>query len=258
VFAPMPVLSAAANVDVAGQVQQVRDATTLQLRTQLEPFTGPARSLELRTAEGAAAAEIVRHAREWDADLLVMGTHGRSGFDRFALGSVTEKVLRKAVCPVLTLPPGAQHGNAPASYRHVLCPVDFCEGSAASLELGVALAAREGAVVTVLHVVETLGTEEGTADVNLSTLRRLQCENARGDLEKMVAIHAKGAAVPIEQFVSAGRPHREILRWAAEQHADLIVMSTQGRGPIDLTLFGSTTNQVVRRATCPVVTVRMR
>jgi nucleotide-binding universal stress UspA family protein len=208
---------------------------------------------------GDAATEIVRHARDIDADLVVMGTHGRSGFDRFTLGSVTEKVLRKASCPVLTLPPGAARVVEAVEYRRVLWPTDFSEPSEWALDFAVSIAERTKGVVLALHVVETpagdpLGPESPEYE---AAFRRYQCDRAKNDLHELVDQNL-AARCQIDEAVVPGKPYEEILRMAADRSADVIVIGVRGRGSVDLTLFGSTTNQVVRRATCPVITLRGR
>jgi nucleotide-binding universal stress UspA family protein len=89
-----------------------------------------------------------------NADLLVMGTHGRSGFEQLLLGSVTEKVLRKASCPVLTVP--RRHPDAvpetPVLFKEILCPVDFSDCSMRALNHAMSLAQEADAHLTVLHV----------------------------------------------------------------------------------------------------------
>lgn len=232
-----------------------RAVTTRDLQTMLAPFATAGSGPHLHTTEGNAAAEIVRQARELDADLLVMGTHGRSGFDRFALGSVAEKVLRKSPCPVLTLPPGAGPLTQEVAFRTILCPVDFSTDSAHALDFAVALASRVDGTVTALNIVDALdGEPEPLAPAYIAEFRRQQRQAAQTALLNMIATRADAARVTA--MVALGRPHREILRVAAEQASDLIVMGVRGRGPIDLTLFGSTANQVVRRATCAVLTIR--
>ncbi len=232
-----------------------RAATTHELQTMLARFaaTGPAPHLQI--AEGNATAEIVRHARELHADLIVMGTHGRSGFDRLALGSVAEKVLRKSPCPVLTLPPGAGPLTPEVAFRTLLCPVDFSSDSARALDFAVALASRVDGTVTALNIVDALdGDPEPQTPAYIVEFRRQQRQAAQTALLDLIATRA--GAVQVTGVVALGRPHREILRVAAEQASDLIVMGVRGRGPVDLTLFGSTANQVVRRATCAVLTIR--
>ena len=105
--------------------------------------------------EGQAAAEIADMAISMNADLLVIGTHGRSGFERLLLGSVTEKVLRKARCPVLTVPrrlPDAVPAGA-VLYKRILCPVDFSASSLHALKYATSLAQESDGQLTVLHVV---------------------------------------------------------------------------------------------------------
>ena len=212
------------------------------------PYETGGAGLRVHTAEGDAALEIVRHATELRADLLVMGTHGRSGFDRFTLGSVTEKVLRKAPCPVLTLPPGAASTPLDVAYRQLVCPTDFSSSSDRGIDVALSFARNANARVTVLHVVE--GPDEDGEPVQPDRI-----DAGRRALHAFLAAHA-GAVGHAEELVAVGKPHQEILRVAAEQQADLIVIGVRGRGAVDVTLFGSTTNQVVRRAACPVLTMR--
>lgn len=92
--------------------------------------------IETVVREGAAAAEIAQEATRINADLLVIGTHGRSGFERLLLGSVAEKVLRKATCPVMTVPgrlPDAGPAD-PVLFKRILCPVDFSQSSLHALK----------------------------------------------------------------------------------------------------------------------------
>jgi len=105
--------------------------------------------------EGTAAAVILARAEELPADLIVLGTHGRSGFERLVLGSVTEKVLRKSSCPVLSVPPRV-HGVAhrPPLFTRILCAVDFSDCSVSALAYAMSIAQEADAHLTVLHVME--------------------------------------------------------------------------------------------------------
>lgn len=238
------------------QIPEAREVITKELRTLVEPFTADGNRIQLHTSEGDAAKAIVRYADEWAADLLVIGTHGRSGFDRFTLGSVAEKVLRKASGPVLTLPPGVARTVGEVAYRNILCPTDFSHCSESALDLAVALGLKADAAITALHVIEALdGEQELNGPPYIAELRRRQCETERESLRELTSART-AAGSRIAELVVLGRPHLEIVRVATERRADLIVMGVRGRGSVDLALFGSTTNQVVRRATCPVITVR--
>ena len=118
--------------------------------------SAPGITIEAAVREGSAAAEILDQAAGMKADLLVIGTHGRSGFERLVLGSVAEKVLRKASCPVMTVPkrlPDAMP-TGPVVYNRILCPVDFSESSLHALKYAISMAKEADGRLTVLHVVE--------------------------------------------------------------------------------------------------------
>ena len=206
---------------------------------------------------GAPAAVIVDQAVARRPDVLVMATHGRRGFDRLMLGSVTEGVLRKAPCPVLTVPPDAPESPAAVVVKTILCPIDFSPASLQALGFAVDLARRVNASLTALQVVEWLTEEEPRqlAPFDVEEYRAHLMKDTRERLDALLAQQPRierGATAR----VGAGRPYREVLRVAEEESADLIVMGVQGRGGPALAAFGSTTQQVVRAATCPVLTVR--
>ena len=236
-------------------VPEARKAIEDELRLLLAPLSSTGVTLRTRIAVGNTAAEIVRQAAERDVDLVVMGTHGRSGFDRLTLGSVAEKVLRKAPCPVLTIPPGAARTTTEVSVRRILCPTDSSPCSERAMDFALSLADRADAAVTALHVVETIETRPELSGA-MTELQTRRCDTELRFLEAINAARAGGTG--ITNVVTLGRPYLEILRLVEERAIDLVVMGVRGRGSVDMALFGSTTNHVVRRATCPVVTVGAR
>jgi nucleotide-binding universal stress UspA family protein len=132
-----------------------RDQLLADTRRFVEAESAPGITIETLVREGNAAAEILDQAASMNADLLVIGTHGRSGLDRILLGSVAEKVLRKASCPVLTVPkrlPDAVPAG-PILYKRILCPVDFSDCSLHALEYALSMAQEADAQLIVLHVV---------------------------------------------------------------------------------------------------------
>lgn len=256
--------------------------------TRISAHVPPGVPLELCVEESIDVyREIVDQARSRGADLLVLGSHGRSGFERLLLGSVTEKVLRKAPCPVMVVPPHAAEAEPerPVRLRHLLCPVDFSEGAAAALRHARSLAREAGARLTVLHVIEVprdlgenalaawVDPDRLRADTEADRLKRLgDLIHATADTPASSPPAAGEAAAPppaagaassgealaaaVETMVRQGVVYEEILGVAAAGAADLIVMGVQGRGAIDLMVFGSNTAQVARAATCPVLVVR--
>ena len=235
------------------QVPEARKSIADDLHLLLAPLVSTGVTVRTHIAEGNTAAEIVRHAADRDVDLVVMGTHGRSGFDRLTLGSVAEKVLRKSPCPVVTIPPGAARDATVVPVRQILCPTDFSTCSEQAMDFALSLAARANAAVTALHVVETIDARPELSGA-MAELQERRCDTERGYLEEINAARTDGNR--ITNAVTLGRPHLEILRMMEERTIDVIVMGVRGRGAVDITLFGSTTNHVVRRARCPVVTVR--
>ncbi len=207
---------------------------------------------------------IVEHARAIAADLVVMGTHGRGGFNRLLLGSVTERVLRTAPCPVLTVPaaeavpgPEDEDGRAPAvTFRRILCPLDFSAASVLALQHALSLARESNGAVTALHALEYLEPEEPCehVDVDLRRGRQHVLEHARARLHAAVAAEDT-TWCDITEVVDTGRAYKVVLEYAASWHADLICMGAQGHGGLELMLYGSNTQHVSRAATCPVLTV---
>lgn len=229
------------------------------LGEELRAFVGPAGEqapVDAVVAEGDPARQIVQRARETRADLVVMGTHGRSGFERWTLGSVTEKVLRKAPCAVLTVPrsSGGTDGEK-ACFRRILCPVDFSRPSLQAVGEAVSLGEEAKARLTLLHVVDWLPRRETRGGRRLDEYRAYVERDGLRRLRALVPPAARDWCEPREAVVF-GKAWREVLRRAAEEEADLIVMGVHGRGALDLMLFGSTTHHVVREATCPVLTIR--
>lgn len=209
--------------------------------------------------EGSAAPVILDRARELPADLIVMGTHGRSGFERLVLGSIAEKVLRKASCPVLTVPPRVHTVAHPAPlFTRILCACDFSECSTIALNYAMSIAQEADAHLTVLHVMEMpLEVEEFLAgDSDVLRDYTAGARQARLDRLRTVVPDAVRAYCTVETVLAEGKPSREILRVAADGQSDLIVIGIHGRGAADLLFFGSTAQHVVREAACPVLTLR--
>ena len=201
---------------------------------------------------------IVSRAHSTAVDLIVIGTHGRTGFERLLLGSVAEKVLRKAGCPVVTVPPRTPEAvpRQAGSLHRIICPVDFSPSAEGALQYAAALAHQTQARLTVLHVVEPIPDyPEYAGAIDLTELRDESFRRSRAQLAQSVKESVREIC-PVDQLVLVGRSHVEILRVADDQAADLIVMGVRGRGAADLMFLGSTTNHVVRGAQCPVLTVK--
>lgn len=212
---------------------------------------------EFRVLAGPVVGTILDLADETNTDLIVLGTHGRTGFERFVLGSVTEKVVRKAPCPVLTVSRHAEDVPANAHFSRILCGVDFSDASRHAVNYGLSLAEAAGGRVTLLHVVEPLpsGSLSKYPQFDVVRYRCSLMQDAREELERLVPADVRSVRRP-DTRVACGKPYREILRTASEERSDLVVLGVHGQGAIDRMLFGSTTQAVVRQAACPVLSVR--
>jgi nucleotide-binding universal stress UspA family protein len=142
-------------------------------------------------------------------------------------------------------------------FKRILCPIDFADSSIAALEYALQLAEEADAQLTLLHAIELPPEldEFLPIDTDVPQLRSAAEAARRARLEALVPQDAR-AYCTIDTRVVEGKVYRRILEVAAETAADLIVMGVQGRGAVDVAVFGSNTHSVVRGAVCPVLTVR--
>jgi nucleotide-binding universal stress UspA family protein len=236
-----------------------RERAILALGDLVAPYLSEGVPIETKVLEGDPWRVIRDEAAAIPADLLVMGTHGRSGFEHLLLGSVTEKVLRRAPCPVVTVGEVPPHPRAGPPFRRILCAADLTPASAHTLDMGLAMASENDAAVTLLHVVEALPERtEGKlylAVPEIGPLRHELMAQARAQLHKAVPVEARDFCTVTER-VEAGAAWSEILRVAEELDADLIVLGAHTRGVLGRMFFGSTSSHVVRRAACPVLVIQ--
>lgn len=234
-----------------------RERVLEEMRRVVDRAAGSART-SVVAESGDPRTVIVDQALTAKADLIVMGTHGHRGFQRLMLGSVTESLLRTAPCPVLTVPPNERTAASQVTFTRVLCAVDFSPSSLQAVGFAVDLARQAEGRVTLVSALEWLAEEEprSLAHFNVPEFRGLLARNTEDQLRALAAGESSQTSSAIETLVVFGRAHRQILRVAEEQSVDLIVMGAQGRGGLSLALFGSTTQQVVRSAACPVLIVR--
>lgn len=229
-------------------------------------FMAPARDAgldyELEIREGNPWREILAAAAEMPADLVVMGTHGRGGAERFLLGSVAEKLSHRLPCPVMTV--CHDEGRAfegPGLIARILCATDFSENSERACGFSFALAASLGARVTLLHSIEHL-PDLGAARYRMVVpdVAPLLKEIERAASERLSravdALRREFVDVDVTALLGAGPAFREIVRVADDERSDLVVIGAQGHGMIEHLLSGSNAQKVIRSANCAVLTVR--
>ncbi|MGD8361198.1 MAG: universal stress protein [Gemmatimonadota bacterium] len=206
----------------------------------------------------SAAPPIVQYAEEAHIDLIVMGTHGRRGFRKWLLGSVTNEVVRFAPCSVLAV--RGEGEPAPVDpIRKILLPVDFSQHGKEALEVACSLASTYGAHLELIHVLPdglhpTFYTMGGT---KLSEVQPGIMEKAETAMAELLQEAPVCEGVSRSTNAVEGHPGREIVRFSRNHEVDLIVIATHGLSGLEHLLLGSTTEKVMAGAECPVFVTKV-
>jgi nucleotide-binding universal stress UspA family protein len=235
-----------------------RERAEADMREFVELALGSGVDVTTEIRDGQPWREILAAARELPADLVALGTHGRSGFERFLLGSVTEKLLALLPCPTLTVCHEERRTwEKPSLVKRLLCATDFSPAAVGAVAMALTLAEKTRAEVTLVQVIDGLperGEHIHYAVPEIAPLRKVLEEEAAPRLRAAAPDFLPNGLKVAKRMVT-GRAHEKILEIAAEERADLIVLGARGHGLLGRLLFGSTSGCVVREATCPVVTV---
>ena len=276
----VPELPGTDGVHPFGLFETMRRATRERLRAQLTEAERRELKPERAMRLGEPSEEIVDYALKGDIDLVVMGTHGRQGVARMLVGSVAEKVVRRAPCSVLSVRypehefltageagpddiaaqdvTGATAEDAMITLKNILVATDFSEPSEAAVTYGRELATRFGATLHVLHAADNIIGRFG-AEAYSATAPDLQDRleaDARRRLNELLIDSDNSGPSSIPVLLTASSPALAIVDYAKEKSIDLIVVGTHGRGGLAHLVVGSVAERVVRLAPCPVLTVR--
>jgi nucleotide-binding universal stress UspA family protein len=254
------VLLHAATIE-AGGYPELAGRPDQELQDFIDDAGGRNQDVRVHIATGRAVSGILEYAAREASDLIVMGTHGRSGVARAVLGSVTEGVVRQAPMPVLTIPPSAEVGEFAElmPFDSILCASEFSAACKKALELAIVMGQEADARLMVLHALQVLNLDPGitlsplflSAPIDRAELRKEALARLKRGLPADAVFRCRPEAV-----VAEGRPADAILETADRENAKLIVMGIQTRGALDRLLFGSTTRRVLQAATCPVLSIR--
>lgn len=198
-----------------------------------------------------AAPTILEYADEHDVDLIVMGSHGRRGFRRLFLGSVTAEVARVAPMPVLVVR-HAPDREAPQDVDRIVVPVDFSTGTEGAIRVAAELATTFDVPIELVHAVEPIPYVQMAYPVAVNN------EEFKTYAEGRMASLAADLDVPVEVGTSTfiGMADDVVNEVAAQTPAPLVVMSSHGHTGLARVLLGSTTERLLRKAPCPVLVVR--
>jgi nucleotide-binding universal stress UspA family protein len=221
----------------------------LETRTELIRTRGV--SVGISTSRSLSPQEaIVDRVNETLPDLVVMGTHGRSGLGKLFLGSVAEYVVRHAPCHVMTVGVGATVAESERGFDPILVPVDFTEYSRKAIDVARGLLSADGRLI-LLHVVSSPIHPSFYAG-GVTRLFQLDPDLPNRIREKLRSLY-KG---PGELVVTEGNVVENVLDTAVDQKARMIVMGTRGLSGLEHALVGSVTERVLGRAAIPVVAVK--
>ena len=247
----------------AGVAQQFLDEQRKVAREELEKLLAEARqqvpraSMELLA--GLPSECICQVAREKKCDLIMMGTHGWTGFNRVLFGSVAERVIQRAPCPVLSIP-HRETADVSAMHplqilpRQVVLPLEFSDCSMDAYEYAVQIAKWFDAPLTLVHAIEPL-----SYSLDFTLTHPLQEKTNRDKVEKrltdlVTVLSDLGLSARYELL---DKPTVDgILETSAVQQADLIVMGTHGRKGLTRMILGSTADKILEQSPYPVLTVK--
>ena len=216
------------------------------------------KSFRLVTASSrafSAAEEILNYAEEKQVDLIIMGTHGRSAITHFLLGSVAERVIRMAKCPVMTFRKDSKNLG---EYKKILVPIDFSDHSKLALQYALAFAENYRSTISLFHSFEQqvhpsfyISGKTSLFEID-SELRQRATEamdNFRNELGK--------SEIETDYILAEGPAYHEIVEHAKKENFDLLVIATHGLSGLEHFLIGSTTEKVIRHAEVPVLIVKI-
>ena len=234
----------------------------LAMEAQEEESEAAMRSVNAQLVGLPHEATVVRGGGIWPAvaeairdnavDLIVLGTHGRTGAEKILMGSVAEEIFRRSSVPVLTIGPAVKNGpHSAARFRRILYPTDFSEHSDAALPYAVSFAQENQADLLLLHAIpERKAGKEPSKAISVA--------EAMHALHELVPPSSDLWCRP-EPLVRCEKPAMAILEAAEQNGADLIVLGIHGHKGVpgaDTHLEGAVAHKVVCFAPCPVLTVR--
>jgi nucleotide-binding universal stress UspA family protein len=209
---------------------------------------------------GDPVTEAEKVAAMEKADLVVTASRGISGIKRMLIGTVVERMARNLSRPLLTLRPvrggSKRHLQRPFRLQQIVVGCDFRPSSGPAIGYALELARRSGAAMHLLHTIEA-PADEDLADSPMTSYAQAQEAQQERDLRRLAALLPDDALASerLKTVLLAGNPAEAVGGYARRVAADLIAVGVQSHGTLDQMLVGSTTETLLRRAPCPVLTV---
>lgn len=259
VISVVDIPGAAGVFDAGGIDQKYVDRLTEEGERAIEAVeaaVGERDDVTTAVVKGEPSETILEYADDHDVDVITMGTHGRTGLNRYIAGSVTERVVRLADVPVLTVR-ATDQSQLVGEYDEILIPTDGSEPAATAIDHGLAIAQKTGARIHAVNIVDV-------GDVAISpnytppteVIEHLESEGEAAT--DRIATQAQERELDAITEVREGFPASDLLDYADEHDIDLITMGTAGRTGLNRYLLGSTTERIIRHAEMPVLAVNAR
>lgn len=229
------------------EYKKLRDKTERDLDGLVQQLHQAGFEADRVLLEGDPVEGVLDAVKRYHADLLILGTHGTRNFERFVLGSIAEEILREATCPVLTIGPNVHDPHrGEAHFGHILLATTLSPESGAAARYALALAAEEGAHISICHVlpeghIKTIDSAKLEAELTMA-LRKFVPEDT---FKKCAA----------QYTVEYGNAANEIVELAAKQKVDLIVLGARSAPMIATHMVPGVTFRVIAGAACPVLTI---
>jgi nucleotide-binding universal stress UspA family protein len=233
------------------QAEATRQLDAVQARVKADGQT-----IITRIEIGVPSQALQAVAQTTAADLLVVGTHGRTGLDHVLIGSTAERVVWMAPCPVLSVKADKGGADRPAiePIKRIVVPIDLSTCSLDALEYAAQFAKQAGASVTILHAMEPVAY-----GLDFSLSHATEWKRQREYLEERLTVLTAcltSAGIKTNHVLQPGVPADSIISYVTQHRYDLMIMGSHGRRGISRLLLGSIAGAMLRHAPCPVLTVR--
>jgi nucleotide-binding universal stress UspA family protein len=234
-------------------IEQIKESVSQNFKELIKKSTTNKTQFIVKTLVATSSAEgILNFINENEIDLAVIGTYGSGWSGPFFLGSVAERVTRHAECPILTV---SKKSNE--EIYNILVPIDFSDYSKSALKLAKEIAHKYKARLSLLHVIEpniypSFYDIQEFDFVKMASLMKAKSPN---ELKKLLN-ETPGPKVEADTYFAVGQPAFQILKFTLDYEPDLIVISSHGLTDIDYFLLGSAADKVIKRANCPVLSLK--
>ena len=255
--APLSVVAA----PLAGVAVTFEQRSLAEIRLDVERYVAtvpnPGVTVDIQVFEGDPPGFIRRQAERFRRSVIIMGSHGRRGIERFVLGSVAERVVGSAVAPTLIVPPHDAHApGADPVCKRIVCAVDLLPSSLEGLRYAVSLAREADAELEVVHVIPEAGADvvQTTQHFRVPEYLRYRADEALQELRRHIPEEARQGCT-IHERVVFGDVATSILQQARDARAELIVMGTGDHAHLRSLWLGNATSRIAHEAVCPMLIV---